>query len=177
MAEALEQVVELFRAKDWKFEVDEENDLVRTGIQGENGDWQVMAAASEDDPAFLMLSFFPQKCPAQRRVSCAELLTRINFGMMVGCFEMDYDSGRIHFKTTLPFAQGALDPELLNNVVMFNLACMDRFLPAIMSVIYAGTSPAKALAAVERDKKGKSGSSTKKATKQQELVRRRFMFN
>ena len=45
MAEALEQVVELFRAKDWKFEVDEENDLVRTGIQGENGDWQVMAAA------------------------------------------------------------------------------------------------------------------------------------
>jgi hypothetical protein len=97
--------------------------------------------------------------------------------MMVGCFEMDYDSGRIHFKTTLPFAQGALDPELLNNVVMFNLTCMDRFLPAIMSVIYAGTSPAKALAAVERDKKGKSGSSTKKATKQQELVRRRFMFN
>jgi hypothetical protein len=177
MAEALEQVVELFRAKDWKFEVDEENDLVRTGIQGENGDWQVMAAASEDDLAFLMLSFFPQKCPAHRRASCAELLTRINFGMMVGCFEMDYDSGRIHFKTSLPFAQGALDPGLLNNVVMFNLACMDRFLPAIMSVIYAGTSPAKALAAVERDKKGKSGSSTKKATKQQELVRRRFMFN
>jgi hypothetical protein len=177
MAEALEQVVELFRAKDWKFEIDDENDLVRTGIQGENGDWQVMAAASENDPAFLMLSFFPQKCPARRRVPCAELLTRINFGMMVGCFEMDYDSGRIHFKTTLPFTQGALDPEVLNNIVMFNLAGMDRFLPAIMSVIYAGTSPAKALAAVDRDKKGKPGSRTKKATNQQELVRRRFLFN
>jgi exodeoxyribonuclease V alpha subunit len=32
MKEALERVVELFRAKDWKFEVDEESDLVRTGI-------------------------------------------------------------------------------------------------------------------------------------------------
>jgi len=177
MPEALEQVVELFRAKDWKFEVDEENDLVRLGIQGENGDWQVMAGASEDDSAFLMFSFFPQKCPAQRRGACAELLSRINFGMMVGCFDMDCDSGRIHFKTTLPFAQGALDPELLNNVVMFNLACMDRILPAIMSVIYAGTSPAKALATVERDKKGKAGSNTKKAIDQQELVRRRFIFN
>lgn len=30
MAEALKQVVELFRAKDWKFEVDEENDQHRT---------------------------------------------------------------------------------------------------------------------------------------------------
>ena len=41
MKEALEQVVELFRAKDWKFEVDEDNDLVRTGIEGDNGHWQV----------------------------------------------------------------------------------------------------------------------------------------
>jgi len=177
MAEALEQVVELFRAKDWKFEVDEENDLVRTGIQGENGDWQVMAAASEDDPAFLMLSFFPQKCPAQRRVSCAELLTRINFGMMVGCFEMDYDSGRIHLKTALPFAQGALDPELLNNVVMFNLACMDRFLPAIMSVIYAGIPPAQALAAARRQAKFKLRSRRMPSTETQDILRRRFMNN
>ena len=47
MKEALEQVVELFRAKDWKFEVDEESDLVRTGIEGDNGHWQVMAIASD----------------------------------------------------------------------------------------------------------------------------------
>ena len=106
MKEALEQVVGLFRAKDWEFEVDEESDLVRTGIEGDNGHWQVMAIASDDDDAVLMLSLFPQKCPAHRRAPCAELLTRINFGMMMGCFEMDYDSGRIHFKTTLPFARG-----------------------------------------------------------------------
>ena len=67
MKEALEQVVELFRAKDWKFEVDEESDLVRTGIEGDNGHWQVVAIASDDDDAVLMLSLFPQKCPAHRR--------------------------------------------------------------------------------------------------------------
>ncbi len=32
--------------------------------------------------------------------------------------------------------------DILENVVMLNLARMDRFLPAIMSVIYAGISPA-----------------------------------
>jgi hypothetical protein len=47
MKEALEQVVELFRAKDWEFEVDEENDAVRTGIEADNGHWQVMAVASD----------------------------------------------------------------------------------------------------------------------------------
>jgi hypothetical protein len=78
----------------------------------------------------------------------------INFGMMMGCFEMDYDSGKIHFKATLPFARGDLNTALLENVVMLNLARMDRFLPAIMSVIYAGISPAQALAAARRQARG-----------------------
>jgi hypothetical protein len=73
MKEALEQVVELFLAKDWKFEVDEENDAVRTGILDDNGDWQVMAIASDEDDAVLMRSLFPQKCPVHRRALCAEL--------------------------------------------------------------------------------------------------------
>jgi hypothetical protein len=177
MAEALEQVLELFRAKEWKFEVDEENDLVHTGIEGDNGDWRVIAGASDDDHVFLMLSLFPQKCPAPKRAACAELLTRINFGMKVGCFEMDFESGRIHFKTAVPFAQGALDPEILNKVVMFNLGSMDRFLPAIMSVVYAGIPPAKALAAVEHEEKAKEQAKAKRRDKQQETVRRRFLDN
>jgi hypothetical protein len=177
MKEALEQVVELFRAKDWKFEVDEESDVVRTGIEGDNGHWQVVAIASDEDDAVLMLSLFPQKCPAHRRAPCAELLTRINFGMMMGCFEMDYDSGKIHFKTTLPFARGDLNAALLDNVVMLNLACMDRFLPAIMSVIYAGISPIQALAAARRQAKGELRSRRMPSTETQEIVRRRFMNN
>jgi len=177
MKEALEQVVELFRAKDWKFEVDEDNDLVRTGIEGDNGHWQVVAIASDEDDAVLMLSLFPQKCPAHRRAPCAELLTRINFGMMMGCFEMDYDSGRIHFKTTLPFARGDLNAALLENVVMLNLARMDWILPAIMSVIYAGISPVQALVAAMRQAKGELRSRRKPSTETQDIVRRRFMNN
>jgi len=177
MNESLEQVVELFQAKDWKFEVDEESDLVRTGIEGDNGHWQVMAIASDDDDAVLMLSLFPQKCPTHRRAPYAELLTRINFGMMMGCFEMDYDSGRIHFKTTLPFARGNLNAALLENVVMVNLARMDRFLPVIMSVIYAGISPARALAAAKAQPKGELRSRRRTPTETQDIVRRRFMNN
>ena len=173
MRKALEQVVELFQGKDWKFEIDEENDLVRTGIEGDNGGWKVIVAALDDDDAFLVLSLFPQKCPARRRGPCAELLTRINFGRTMGCFEMDYEDGEIRFKTTLPFAQESFNTENLNNLLMFNLASMDRFLPVIMSVIYAGTSPAQALTAVKRREKAKAQSKTQ----QQDLVRRRFEVN
>jgi hypothetical protein len=177
MKKTLEQVVELFRAKEWKFEVGEESDVVRTGIEGDNGHWQVMAVASDEDDAVLILSLFPQTCPAHSRAPCAELLTRINFGMMMGCFEMDYDSGKIHFKSTLPFMQGDLNAALLENMVILNVTRMDRFLPAIMSVIYAGISPAQALAAARRQAKGELRSRRSSPTETPDIVRRRFMNN
>ena len=43
MAEAMEKVLELFRAKEWSFELDEENQLVRSGINGDNGQWKVVS--------------------------------------------------------------------------------------------------------------------------------------
>ena len=111
--------------------------------------------------------------PRPQAGPCAELLTRINFGRTMGCFEMDYEDGEIRFKTTLPFAQESFNMENLNNLLMFNLASMDRFLPTIMSVIYAGTSPAQALTAVKRQEKAKA----QVKTHQQDLVRRRFELN
>ena len=60
---------------------------------------------------------------------------------------------------------------------MLNLARMDRFLPTIMSVIYAEVFPAQALAAARRQAKGELRSERKPSTETQEFVHRRFMNN
>jgi hypothetical protein len=60
---------------------------------------------------------------------------------------------------------------------MLNLARMDRFLPAIMSVIYAGISPTQALAAARCQAKDELRSRRRPSTETQDIVRRRFMNN
>jgi hypothetical protein len=174
MAEAMEKVIEFFRAKEWSFELDEENQLVRSGISGDNGEWKIVISPSDEDEVCLMLSVFPQRCPEHRRAACAELLTRINYGMLVGCFEMDFENGKINFKTSHPFAQGQFDTELLAKVVSFNLNRMDKFLPAIMSVIYAGTFPAKALAQLQRQE---ARAKVKQGAPKSPARHRRFLNN
>ena len=67
--------------------------------------------------------------------------------------------------------------DILDNMVMLNLARMDWFLPAIMSVIYAGISPVQALTAARRQAKDELRSRRKPATETQDIVRRRFMNN
>lgn len=49
------------------------------------------------------IAHFPVDCPKPKRRACAELLTRINYGLSVGAFEMHQASGRINFKITRPY--------------------------------------------------------------------------
>ena len=119
--------------------------MITTGCRGDSGQWRVRAGAVTDF-AFAILSRFPIDCPAPKRQACSELLTRINFAMALGCFEMDIEDGVIFFKTTLPFDEEPPKQEHLDNLLSLNMSTMDRYLPVIMQVIYSGIAPAKALA-------------------------------
>ena len=162
MNAATERMTEVLKAQDWQFEVDEASEMINAGCRGENGQWRVKAGGLNDHTVAI-LSRFPIDCPEAKRQACAELLTRINFMMALGCFEMDYADGCIFFKTTMPFEGEPPKPEVLDNLLTLNMSMMDRYLPVIMQVIYAGVSPAKALAdlknADEKTKQpeGKSG--------------------
>ena len=70
-----------------------------------------------------------------------------------------------------------LNAALWENVVMLNLARMDRFLPAIMSVIYAGISLAQARAAARRQARGELRCRRRPPTEAQDIVLRRFINN
>jgi hypothetical protein len=158
MNAATEKMTEVLKARDWNFELEEESGMLTTGCRGENGQWRVQAGPLSEY-AFAIFSRFPVDCPAPKRQTCSELLTRINFAMVLGCFEMDFEDGMIFFKTTIPHDEEPPKQEHLDNLLSLNMSIMDRYLPAIMQVIYSGVAPAKAMAELK-----KSGEKAKKAT-------------
>jgi hypothetical protein len=151
MATAIDVVINFFNENHWKYDLEEESHRVRSGIEGQNGSWLFFISASDEQEMCFMVSMFPQKCPEKRRKACAELLTRINYGMLMGSFELNFETGGINFKTACPFVGGGLEAAVVKEVVGFNVSVMDKYLPAIMRVIYAGTSARQALAAVENE--------------------------
>lgn len=157
-----ERMTEVLRARDWKFEVEEDSQMISTGCNGDNGQWRIRTGGIRDI-AVIILSRFPVNCPEAKRNACAELFARINFGSPAICFEMDFKDGEIFCKSSVPYDEELPPKELLDKMFSINLWNMDRHLPAIMQVIYAGATPAKALADLEKaeakakDPKTKSG--------------------
>ncbi len=147
--------------------------MISTGCNGDNGQWRIRTGGFRDI-AVIILSRLPVNCPEAKRNACAELFTRINFGSPAVCFEMDFKDGEIFCKSSVPYDKELPQAELLDKLFSFNMSAMDRHLPAIMQVIYAGISPAKALAELE---KAEARAAKSKSNKPKPTSQSRFQMN
>jgi hypothetical protein len=90
------------------------------------------------------------RAPENKRAAIAEVITRANYGLNIGNFEMDYRDGEIRYKVSMPVDpdQGLTD-ELLRLVIGVNVTTHARYLPAIEAVLYRDAEPRKAVEDVE----------------------------
>lgn len=151
MKSAIESFTEFFNKQGWSYNQANDRPVIHTGFSGDNGRWNCVAVAGPQDEHLLFLSLLPCKVAPTRRTACAELLTRINFQLTLGCFEMDFEDGEIRFRTSVPVV-GYVPSGLIEHLVFSNLCTVDRFFEAIMKVIYSGVSPAFAMNAVKAKK-------------------------
>jgi hypothetical protein len=149
MGEILDTAISFFKEDGWSFTQLEEQPILRLGFQGENGQWSCYAQAREEQAQLLFYSVCPMNAPGDRRPAVAELLTRVNYGLFIGDFELDMDDGEVRYKTSIDVHGDRLSPALVRPLVYANVLMMDRYLPAIMSVIYGDVPPAEAVAKAE----------------------------
>lgn len=126
-----------------------------TSVKGEHGTWPLLVAIVGEELSYLVVqSVVPPEAPNGDEVAVLELLTRMNDGLVDGCFELNFDDGTIRLRSAVPLhSLGALDVETLTNLVgdlvTGNVTTADRFIPALEAVIDHGVAPAIAVACVE----------------------------
>lgn len=149
MASILKQLMQFFTHDDWPFEQISDLPALRTSFSGENGKWTCYAHAREATHQFVFYSLLPINTPPDKREAVAEFITRANYGMIVGNFELNYDDGEVRYKTSVDVGEANLTLPLIKHLVYPNVAMMDQYLPGLMAVIYSDTTPVEAIAKVE----------------------------
>jgi hypothetical protein len=140
-----EALRDYFAAGGLEVEEHPERGWVATDGFGQHGSWLLVGQAHEERGQAAVYSVLPEKVPAERRAAVNELLARINYGLILGNFEIDLSDGEVRFKVSADF--GGADPttDQLKPLVATSLAQFDRWLPALRAVI-GGEDPAKAFA-------------------------------
>ncbi len=151
MGPIYDTAVRFFRDDDWKFQQYEGNSFLRMGFSGDNGSWECIADAKDDRNMFVFYSIASVKVPEKKRAAVADYLTRANYGLLIGNFEMDFNDGEVRYKSCIDVTGDRLTGALIKRLVYANVFMMDKYLPGLMNVIYSNTAPAQAIALIEGD--------------------------
>jgi hypothetical protein len=142
-------MLNFFSEEDWEFTKLQGKLILRLAFQGKNGQWNCFALANEDQQRFLFYSICPLEIPSMNRLAISEFLTRANYGMEIGNFEFDVDSGEIRFKTSLDVTEDRITPALIKQLVYTNVLTIDQYLLGIQAVL-DGTPPTDAIRLIEQ---------------------------
>lgn len=142
-------LIRFFKENDWLATPLNEEPVLQLAFQGNNGRWLCFAQAREEMRQVVFYSVAPVQVPVDKRMAVSEFITRANYGLILGNFELDFADGELRYKTSIDVEDTTLSMELLQPITFVNVSTMDRYLPGIMGVIYGGLSAQAAVIQVE----------------------------
>jgi hypothetical protein len=143
-------VTEFFKQDEWPFVTMEEGTAYKVDFRGDNGQWVCYAQIWEEQRRVAFYSICPLKVPSTKLLTVAEFVTRANYGLIVGNFELDFNDGEVRYKTSIDIEGSELTPVTFQQIVYANVLTMDHYLPSLMSVIYSEVAPSEAIAQSEQ---------------------------
>ena len=149
MGKIFDTVVAFLKKNEYYFSQIPNEPILRLDVWGKNGRWTCYAHAKEDQEQFIFYSIYPVNVPEYKLHEMAEFITRANYGLTIGNFELDFSDGEIRYKTSIDVEGDRLSEALLKQLVYANLTIADRYLPGVMAVCFGDMPPAKAIMKVE----------------------------
>jgi hypothetical protein len=145
----LSRVEAFLKSDSWRYEPVEGTSALRMRYEGQNGTWTVLVYTRESLRQAGFYSVLPDPVPDDRLPAVAEYLHRANYDLAIGCFELDWDTGQVRFRTSLDLEGGELGDRQIRNYLYANVLTCDRYLKGLADVSAGRATPAEAIAAVE----------------------------
>lgn len=154
MGAILDAVASYLDGEGWSFTRLPEQSILRFEMGARHGEWVCYARTWEEDAQLVIYSAWPEDVPEDRRLAMAEFLTRANFGLVIGNFELDLDDGELHFKTSIDVEGDRISAALIRQLIDANVAAFDHYWPGVAAVQRDGAAPEEAIARVEEGAEG-----------------------
>jgi hypothetical protein len=90
-------------------------------------------------------SFIPNKTRTERLAAVAELISRINCELELGCFELDYFDGGIRFRTNIILPAADITLGIVEHLLRSNISIVEERFLQIMAVLYCNVPAEEAL--------------------------------
>ena len=121
------------------------------GMELENGNYNCYIDIRKEENQVLIYTISPTKIPTNQRVRVSEYVARANYDLIIGNFELNFEDGKIRYKSSYLYdANFPNSEEVFLKNMSASFHTMDKYIAGIMSIIYANVSPESAINHIEK---------------------------
>ena len=128
-------ITDYLDADDWNYQLDEQKELIRMNLTLNNKMKKVSIIIDLRDDKYLVFMSYPLGADEEDRAAMADLLNRINYTLMFGCFEMDTRDGEVRFRLAIDCEDSLPSREIVKNSIMRPASSCQKYGNAIVQVI------------------------------------------
>jgi len=145
MNAAYERLIQHLDSHEFRYSANADEHSIIAEFRGEVGHYRILAQVTDEVKLFQVFGSAPVRIPPGAKPAVAETLTRVNCGLRLGKFEMELDEGEFRFQVAQILTDDELDDEVIQRMIQTTLAMLDRYLPAVLAVIYGNEVPKDAV--------------------------------
>ncbi len=149
MNAAYEKLIQHLDEREVRYLTNGESRSICADFRCEVGTYRIIAAVDAESDLFQVFGYSPVRVPEGARAAVAETIARANYGLKVGKFEMDVDSGELRFQAAQILTEDCLDETVIDRLMGTTMSMLDMYLPAVLSVIYGNELPQDAIRCAE----------------------------
>lgn len=99
----------------------------------------------------LFLSRLPLNIPKEFRPAVCEYITRVNYGVILGGFELNLDDGDLNYKIVGALGrENEIDREAFCRLLYLGNSMLDKYAPGILAILYGGKNAEEAYRSITK---------------------------
>ena len=130
-----QRIAEFLDEDGWKYRFREDNGIICSGFQLDNALGAVPLFVDVRSDKYIVFAVPRVKCEPENRFELAEFLTRINYRMIFGDFEMDFSDGGVRFRFPVDCDGAAPSDAMIKRSILMTAAMMNKYGNAICAVM------------------------------------------
>jgi len=142
-------IKEYLEAEDWKYK-DNESGLFVARVTGKKNCnyrmyWYAVEEKTEDSYDQLVIVGVAEKTiPEDKRSDIAEFITRANYDLKLGNFQLDFRDGEFRFRVSLPTKHLTLSKDTLGYLTLLCVQTLEDYIDGVLKVC-GGVKPEDAI--------------------------------
>lgn len=146
-SEIIRAIEKYLREDDWNFTT--EGDAIRTKVSIEGKLNVVSMIILVNDTSYTSYGKISLNADNNSKAAVAEFLTRANYGIRNGCFEMDYTDGELRYRTYVNCENQLPSTDIIASSILTPPLMFQKYGDGLVAVVFGFQKPEDAIRQIE----------------------------